>query len=141
MRMADPGRLEVRAVGDDQKNWQRLQALDRKREKLDRGRIAPLRVLEHHKQRPSTREDRELIEQCRQHLRALALRIAGARGTFTQAEKIGQGSDIGLGAEQLLKLGTLARRGIVAIKAGGVRQLRHDRLQRAALVMWQAKIA
>ena len=118
-----------------------MEALDGEREQLERGRVAPLRVLEHHQQRAAAREDREPLEQRRQHLRALALRIGRDLGAVTQTEQIGHGGDVGAGAQELLELAALDRRRVVAVEAGGMRQLRHDRLQRAALMMRQAEIA
>ena len=135
VRMADPRRLEIGAVRDDQQHRQRMQALDGEREQLERSRVAPLRVLEHHQQRAAAGEDREPLDQRRQHLRAFALRVGRDLRALAQTEQIGQGGDVGAGAQEFLELAALDRRRVVALEAGGVRQLRHDRLQRAALMM------
>ncbi len=118
-----------------------MQTLDGEREQLQRGRVAPLRVLEHQQQRAAAREDREPIEQRGQHLRALALRIGCTLGTVTQTEQIGDGGGVDARAQEFLELAALDRHRVVAAEASGVRKMSDDRLQRAALMMRETKVA
>ena len=74
MRLAAPGVLELGTEGDDEQDGQPRYPIERQVEQLARGRVDPMRVLEHHQDGPAPRQGFELMQQrFEQHL-ALALR-------------------------------------------------------------------
>ena len=72
--LAGPGRLELRAERHNQQYWQGTHAFDSEVEQLARGRVDPMRVLEDHDDRLTTRETLELADQRLQCPVLLALR-------------------------------------------------------------------
>src|SRR6516165_4319469 len=76
LRLSDPVRLELGAEGHDQQNRQAAHSFDSEVEHFARGRVDPMRVLEHHQQRLSVRQPFELSDQRLQYLILLALRTA-----------------------------------------------------------------
>jgi len=72
--LADPGRLELGAVGRDQQHWQVCDPLDRKVEQLARRGIDPVQILEDHQYRLPPGQRLELAQQRRQCPLLLALR-------------------------------------------------------------------
>src|SRR5215469_7079371 len=69
MRLAAPAMLKLRAGGDDEQDWQPPNSIDRYVEKLARGRVDPMRVLEHHQHGSFARPGCELTQQrFEQHL-------------------------------------------------------------------------
>ena len=63
LRLAGPGRLELRAERYDQQHRQAAHMLDGEVEQLARGRVDPLRILKNHHQRLLARQAFELPEQ------------------------------------------------------------------------------
>jgi len=63
LRLACPGRLELGSERDDQQHWQTADPLDGEVEKLARGRVDPMGVLENHHHRLPVRQPLELPDQ------------------------------------------------------------------------------
>ena len=77
---AGPGWHEFRPEADDQEYGQRAQLLDDQVQQLERGRIAPVCVLEHQEHRPAAGQTFKLVEQCRQRPLPLGLWPKGSAG-------------------------------------------------------------
>src|SRR5439155_18635191 len=74
LRLANPRRLELRAVRHDQQNRQARHAFNGKVEQLARSRIDPMRVFESHEDRLLACQTVELADQCLQYPLLLSLR-------------------------------------------------------------------
>ena len=66
VRTADPGRRELRPEGDDHQDRQRGHPLDEQVERLARGRVDPVHVLEHHQHRLTRRQSLDLRQSARE---------------------------------------------------------------------------
>jgi len=62
LRLSGPRRPEFRAKRHDQKHWHSAHALDSEVEQLARGRVDPMRVLEHHEHRLLPRQTFQLVD-------------------------------------------------------------------------------
>jgi hypothetical protein len=122
LRPSDPGRLELGAVGCDQQHRQACDLLDRKFDRLVRGRIEPMQVLKDHQDRLPPRQRLELPQQRRQCPLLLALRAqverrealaAGKRQHFGDQRDVARLRSVG---EQHLQLVQFHRRRVVASK-------------------------
>ena len=60
MRLAEPGRTEIRAISHNQQHRQIANAVDDDVEKLARGRVNPVRVFKNHHYRLECGEPNEL---------------------------------------------------------------------------------
>ena len=63
VRLAGPGRLELRPEGDQHQNRQLPDALDHEAQELERRRVDPVHVLVERQHRLLGREARELVDQ------------------------------------------------------------------------------
>ena len=115
MRLTAPGVLELGAEGDDEQDRQPRDPIERQVEQFARGRVDPMRVLEHHQDRPAPRQGFELMQQrFEQHL-ALALRAeVELGGGIRQRQQLGQQLDFVItprtGREQFSQLAELLLR-------------------------------
>ena len=149
VRVAVPGRPELGPVGHDQQHRQALDPLHREVEQLERGRIDPMRVLEHHQHRASRRQPLELGEERPEGAGLLLLRRQGRQREAAlgrQREELGEeGGDLGhvgdRAGEQRLELGELGRVVVGAGEARRPRELLDDRVERAVRVVRGAMVA
>jgi len=74
MRLTAPSRLKLRSEGNNQQNRHPSQAIDRQVHQFARGRVDPMRVLEHHQNGVTSRYRVELVQQRFQQQLAFALR-------------------------------------------------------------------
>ena len=74
MRLAAPGRLKLRPEGNHQQDRQAHDPVDGQIDQLARGRVDPMRVLEHHQDRLPPGQGFQLIQHRVEQLFALALR-------------------------------------------------------------------
>ncbi len=79
VRLPGPRRLKFRPEGDDEQDRERLQSFDGQRQEFDRRRVAPMRVLEQHQNRPALRQGFEPVEQHAEEAAATPLRVRGRR--------------------------------------------------------------
>src|SRR5215471_1048783 len=84
-----PWRREFRAGRDDEEDWQARHAIDGEREQLKRGRVDPMRILEHHEHGPAVGELGNLVDQGRQCAFLASLRTQ-VQGRVALAEGDGQ---------------------------------------------------
>jgi hypothetical protein len=91
--VADPGRTELGAEGDDEQNRQRRDALDHPVEQLERGRVTPVRVLQDQQDGASARQALELRQERPKGARLPLLwgeRREGVARVGQQAEQVDQ---------------------------------------------------
>src|SRR6202011_1950695 len=149
MRMAWPGRREVRSRGDEQQHPKPRYLFQCKREQLQRGRVRPVDVLKEDEHRLRPRQAIELSQKRRQcHLLALlraqlwhAVAVAG-----WQRQKVGQRWHhtvrVSAGThEQSLKLGELLRRRVASLEPGSPFELADEWIQRTVSVVRRAEMA
>jgi hypothetical protein len=80
VRLAGPGRLELRTEGDQEQDRQPGHALDREVEQLARARVDPVNVLEDHQHGLATCQARETVQERLEGPLPLALRRERRRG-------------------------------------------------------------
>ena len=125
------------------------QTLHHNREQLQRGRVDPMGILEHHQHRLARREALELPPKRRQRCLLALLRAQFRQGVALarrQRQKVGQNRDrmhrINAGLhEQGFELGKLFGGRVAALEAGGSFELTDERKQRTVGVMRRAVVA
>ena len=125
------------------------QTLHHNREQLQRGRVDPMGILEHHQHRLARREALELPPKRRQRCLLALLRAQFRQGVALarrQRQKVGQNRDrmhrINAGLhEQGFELGKLFGGRVAAFEAGGSFELTDERKQRTVGVMRRAVVA
>ena len=148
VRPAGPGRLELRAEGDQQQDPQPSRALDREVEQLARARVDPVHVLEDHQHRVAVRQPLDLAQQRLEGPLPLELRGERRRGVAVagrERQQLGQQRHVLRGRrgrrQQRLQLPEPRLRRIAAREPGRALELRDDRVQRAVLAVRRAEVA
>ena len=119
MRLAAPGMLKLGPEGDDQQHRHMPGLIERQIQQLARGRVDPMRVLEHHQNGVASRHHFELMQQRLEQLLAFALRAEGEVGRgVRQRQQVGNQRDLivrtSSGIEQSFKLDQLLFGRVVA---------------------------
>src|SRR5262245_49026041 len=143
MGLTDPGRLKLRAEGDQPEYRRPLRALDEAVEQFERGRVCPLRVLESQQNGALAGQYRKLPGEDGQCQLAPALRVRRRwriEAVGRQAQQIGEqrnGLRVALARllQQCFEFVELSFGGVVARKPGCVFQLGDERVKGAVLMV------
>ena len=151
VRLAGPGRLELRPEGDQHQHRQLPDALDHQAQQLERRRVDPVHVLVQRQHRLLRRQARELVDQRLQASAASAppgvsverrIALAG-RDPEQGGEQRHRPRPAGrsTGASSASSLASCASGGVVAIEPRRPLQQPHDGVQRAVGVIGRAVLA
>ena len=149
MRLADPGRLELRPERDDQQHRQIGDAGNRSIEQIERCRIDPVGVLEHDQDGALRRYAVELVEKRRESHLSLLLRADRQRRVAPvrrHRQQLGDERHIAWHIprrrlEQGLQLVELRSGAAARLEARGPLELRNERVERAVRMVGRAEIA
>ena len=150
MRLADPGRLDLRPERDDQQHRQIGGAGNRSIEQVERCRIDPMGVLDHDQDRALRRLAVELVEKRGEsHLplllradcqrRVAAVRRHGQKTRHISARSRGRFFAVGL--SNASSLSSFASALLARLEARGPLELRNERVEGAVRVVRGAEIA
>ena len=142
-----PARLELGPERRDQQHRQAVDARDRAVQQFARGRVHPVKILEHHQHRPAPREVFEQPHQRVEHLLLAALRrqllnaIAPRRRAPTAGRRTTAAPPRRAAGQHGLELAPPVWASSFAVEAGGAFELADDRVERAFAMMRRAEIA